>query len=156
MISNARKRLKKYSNIQYFQKTFQSLLDDNITIDKQDFVVSPLAIHHLTIEGKESLFRYIYDLLDKSGYFINIDVVLSPSDELENWYLQLWKEWITYNDKQIDDGIDYSHIPIKYKEADNNIPDPLMDQIKLLSRVSFQEVDCLYKHGIFAMYSGKK
>jgi tRNA (cmo5U34)-methyltransferase len=117
--------------------------------------VSSLAIHHLIMAQKEDLFKYVHRHLDRGGLFLNIDVVLSPTDDLEDCYLTLWQEWI---DAHASDSQKAALLPIpkKYKDNSDNTPDPLLPQLQALDRISFKNVDCYYKYGIFAMFGGTK
>jgi tRNA (cmo5U34)-methyltransferase len=123
-----------------------------------DFVVSSLAIHHLTFAEKFSLFEKINGLLTPGGYFVNIDVVLAPAGPLEKWYLALWKDWIDERrwDLGIADGRLSNIIIRQYKDAEENKPDTLEKQINALRDIGFKDVDCFYKQGIFTIYGAKK
>jgi len=94
MLSKAKDRLKDFKNIHFIQASFQEILNKNIALQRYDFIVSSLAIHHLIMEKKTALFGTIYNHLNVGGYFLNMDVILAPSDALERWYLILWKQWI--------------------------------------------------------------
>ncbi|HML05378.1 MAG TPA: class I SAM-dependent methyltransferase, partial [Methanobacterium sp.] len=154
MIENAKKRLKLYPNLNYIQITFQELIKSDL--NKFDFIVSSLAIHHLSFDQKKTLFEYIYDNLNDNGFFLNIDVVKAPSLDLEEWYLLLWKEWITEKDSENDGNESFIHIPEKYKNNPDNHPDTLKKQLNSLESIGFKNVDCYYKYGIFSVYGGQK
>jgi tRNA (cmo5U34)-methyltransferase len=104
---------------------------------------------------KAALFEYVYRHLDPGGFFLTIDVVLSPTDDLEKWYLMLWQEWI---DTHASNSQKASLLPVpqKYKENVDNLPDPLLPQLQALERIGFKNVDCYYKYGVFAMFGGSK
>jgi len=157
MLNKAKDRLKDFRNIHFIQASFQEILNKNIVLQRYDFIVSSLAIHHLTIEEKTALFRTIYSHLNVGGYFLNIDVILAPSDALEQWYLLLWKQWI--EEKKSFLGIEGSHyddIIGRYKDNTDNKPDILAVQLNALQAIGFKDVDCFYKYGIFTMYGGRK
>jgi len=154
MIENAKNRLKSYPNLNYIQITFQELIKSDL--NKFDFIVSSLAIHHLSFDQKKTLFEYIYDNLNDNGFFLNIDVVKAPSLDLEEWYLLLWKEWITEKDSENDGNESFIHIPEKYKNNPDNHPDTLKKQLNSLESIGFKNVDCYYKYGIFSVYGGQK
>jgi len=154
MIENAKKRLKLYPNLNYIQITFQELIKSDL--NKFDFIVSSLAIHHLSFDQKKTLFEYIYDNLNDNGFFLNIDVVKAPFLDLEEWYLLLWKEWITEKDSENDGNESFIHIPEKYKNNPDNHPDTLKKQLNSLESIGFKNVDCYYKYGIFSVYGGQK
>lgn len=157
MLNRARDRLKDFKNVHFIRASFQELLDKNTTLQNYNFIVSSLAIHHLTMEEKTVLFKTIYSHLNVDGYFLNIDVVLAPSDALEQWYLLLWKEWIDERKSFLGiEGGHYEDIVWKYKDNADNKPDILAAQLNTLQAIGFKDVDCFYKYGIFTMYGGKK
>jgi tRNA (cmo5U34)-methyltransferase len=157
MLNKAKDRLKDFENIRFIQASFQEILNKNNTLQKYDFIVSSLAIHHLTMEEKTALFRTIYSHLNVDGYFLNIDVVLAPSDTLEQWYLLLWKQWIEERKSFLGiEGSHYDDIIRRYKDNNDNKPDTLAAQLNALLTIGFEDVDCFYKNGIFTMYGGGK
>jgi tRNA (cmo5U34)-methyltransferase len=157
MLAHAQERFKEYRDMRYIKASFQEILADDVLDNNFSFVVSSLAIHHLALEEKNSLFGKIYYCLDAGGYFVNIDVALSPTETLEQWYLLLWKEWI--DEKKASLGIKgnyFSDIVRRYKDNRDNKPDTLKDQMNALADIGFKDVDCFYKYGIFTMYGGRK
>jgi tRNA (cmo5U34)-methyltransferase len=157
MLSRAKDRLKDFRNVHFIRASFQELLNKNTPLQNYDFIVSSLAIHHLTMEEKTVLFKTTYSHLKVDGYFLNIDVVLAPSDALEQWYLLLWKQWIDERKSFLGiEGGHYEDIIWKYKDNTDNKPDILAAQLNLLQAIGFKDVDCFYKYGIFTMYGGKK
>jgi tRNA (cmo5U34)-methyltransferase len=156
MLKGARERLKSYDHMQFIHRTFQELLNDDVLDDDFDLVVSSLAIHHLHLEEKKSLFRYIHTHLQTGGYFLNIDTVKAPTEELESWYRIFWSEWIRENQSKLDITERFDHIPEQYRNNPDNHPDTLENQLSALKSVGFQQVDCYYKYGIFAVFGGRK
>ena len=157
MLNKAAERLKDFKNINFIKASFQEIIDKKIALQNFDFIVSSLAIHHLTMKEKKPLFRTIYSHLNVEGYFLNIDVILAPSDALEQWYLSLWREWIS--ERKTTMGIEdnsYDDITQRYKDNRDNKPDTLDEQLNALKSVGFKDVDCYYKYGIFTMFGGRK
>jgi len=157
MLSRAKERLRGFNDIHYIQASFQDLMKDNILQDSFSFIVSSLAIHHLTMEEKKSLFGKIYSHLHPRGYFMNIDVILAPTADLEEWYMRLWHEWM--DERKAALGLEkdlFDDITKRYKALEENKPDTLKDQLNALKDTGFREVDCFYKYGIFAVYGGRK
>jgi tRNA (cmo5U34)-methyltransferase len=155
MLKAAGSRLAHFEGKHLVHASFQALLAQDPLPTAFDFVLSSLAIHHLSMAEKKALFEYVYRHLDPGGFFLCIDVVLSPTDDLEKWYLMLWREWI---DTHADNSQKASllSIPQKYKDNPDNVPDPLLLQLKALEKLGFKNVDCYYKYGIFAMFGGCK
>lgn len=157
MLRRAKELLRESDNIRYIRASFQDLMKDTILQKNFNFVVSSLAIHHLTLEEKRSLFRIIHAHLHPGGYFMNIDVILAPAASLEDWYMELWHEWMDERKGAL--GLEkdlFNDITKRYKELEENKPDTLEDQLTALKETGFREVDCYYKYGIFAVFGGRK
>ncbi|MEN8262136.1 MAG: methyltransferase domain-containing protein [Nitrospirota bacterium] len=157
MLVKAKERLKDYKNIDYIRASFQEVMGQDIIRSSFDFIVSSLAIHHLTTDEKMLFFNKIHSHLHKGGYFLNIDVILPPTDTLEQWYLQMWNEWMEEQKKQFNIDRDlFKDVTRRYKAYDENKPDTLDSQLNALRDIGFVEVDCYYKYGVFAVYGGKR
>ena len=157
MLQKARERLTSYSGMHFIHASFQELLTGTIPLDHFDLCVSSFAIHHLEMREKKNLFRYIYGHLNAGGHFVNIDVVLSPSEGLEEWYLSIWREWMQHMQDQLNVKDELPENIIKrYKDPlSMNKPDTLEDQLEALRETDFRDVDCYYKNGIFSVFGGK-
>jgi tRNA (cmo5U34)-methyltransferase len=157
MLRKAKERLKGFRDIRTVRTSFQDIIGGTSIREPFDFVVSSMAIHHLDMKGKRDLFGWIYSHLNNGGYFLNIDVVLAPNDDLDIWYMALWQEWI--DEKKALAGITgdlYDDTMRRYKDNKDNKPDTLDTQLDALKAIGFREVDCYYKYGIVAIYGGKK
>ena len=132
MLEAAGQRLARFERKQLVNASFQDLLAHDPLQSTFCFVLSSLAIHHLVTAEKTALFEYIYRHLDPGGFFLNIDVVLSPTDNLESWYMALWREWI---DAHVAGSQKASLVPVpqKYKDNPDNTPDPLLLQLQALT-----------------------
>ena len=157
MLAKARVRLNGLPDAKYVHASFQELLRKNILEESYDFIVSSLAIHHLSLDEKTALFKKIHSHLHYGGRFINIDVVLAPAEDLEEWYLSLWKDWIDKRKRDLGImGSQFDDITGQYKNNEDNKPDTLHDQMKALRSSGFKDVDCYYKYGIFTMFGGRR
>lgn len=157
MLNKAKERLKDFKKLHFICASFQDILNKKVALEKYDFIVSSLAIHHLTMEEKAALFKTVYAHLNMDGYFLNIDVVLAPADALEQWYLRLWRQWIKERKALLGiKGNQYDDIIRRYKDNTDNKPDTLEAQLAALQTTGFRDVDCFYKYGVFAMYGGRK
>jgi len=156
MLAAARQRLaSRTAKIDFVQASFQELLVQDQFTDAFDFIFTSLAIHHLSPDEKAALYGFIYDHLGPGGQFINFDVVLSTTTDLEKCYLSLWADWIKEHSgpEEIDKLLP---IPEQYKNNPDNMPDTLMSQMAALEDIGFQDVDCYFKYGIFSMFGGRK
>lgn len=157
MLKKARKRLEGFKKATFIKASFQDLLARGALDSRFDLVFSSQAIHHLTMDEKYALFRWIHAHLNRDGHFVNIDVVLPPAESLEEWYMTLWKEWMDERKAvSATAGDQYDDIIQRYKDNKDNKPDTLDDQMNALKKAGFCEVDCYYKYGIFSIYGGKK
>ncbi|MDY6964917.1 MAG: class I SAM-dependent methyltransferase [Halobacteriota archaeon] len=160
MLEKAKERLNGFEKTTFINMTFQELLRaDRADTHLGDFdlVFSSLAIHHLTMDEKRSLFDCIYSHLSEGGCFVNIDILLSPTEDLEGWYLDLWRDWMKKRQNELKLEGDYEYTIGKYMEVNHHDTlSTLGDQLNALTDIGFKEVDCYYKYGVFAMYGGRK
>ena len=159
MLQKAKDRFAHVSGVQFIRSSFQELVSADLPLPFFNLAVSSLAIHHLDFHEKKRLFRYIYRHLADGGYFVNIDIVLSPTQSLEFWYRDLWREWMTEkcDALNLDDSFDCEHIIDLYGEKEHYAKiDTLDDQLNALKDAGFTDIDCFYKFGLFAVYGGIK
>ncbi len=141
----------------YLLLTFEDYIS-HIDNKKYDFIYSSNAIHHLPFSDKEKLFRSIYQRLKKGGLFINIDTIQPPSKECEQLAFSLWRNWMHQKQIAIEskDPKKYDFLPDAYIKKEENQPSGLFEQLQLLQKVGFTNVDCFYKYSIFAIFGGTK
>jgi tRNA (cmo5U34)-methyltransferase len=48
------------------------------------------------------------------------------------------------------------NVPSDYKRKPENKPSGLFEQLQMLQKIGFQDVDCFYKYGIFTLFGGTK
>lgn len=102
-----------------------------------DAVVSSFAIHHLKHERKRELYEEIYDIINPTGVFCNLEHVASPSVELHVKFLK---------------AIGYS--PEKEDKANRLLSMEM--QLGWLRDSGFVEVDCYWKWLEMALLVGYK
>ncbi len=130
MLEKARERLKGFENMDFIKASFQEIMDSGLPEKEYDIVVSSMAIHHLTMDEKRSFFKAINAHLRQDGHFINIDVVLPPSEALDGWYMKLWEEWMDEKRTELKAYDEASRDVIgRYKDGADNQPDTLEDQL---------------------------
>ncbi len=157
MLKKAGELLEGLNNAHYVRASFEEILREDKVSGVYDFIASSLAIHHLTLDEKKALFQYAHEHLKPGGHFVNIDVVLAPSGELEGWYMKLWREWIDGRARALGiEGEQFESVIDGYKDNKDNKPDTLDDQLEALRSVGFEDVDCYYKYGVFTMFGGRR
>ena len=152
MLRRARERLAGF-NVRFIRCRFEELVD--MELPRADLAVSSLALHHLTRGEKMELLRYLHSLLRGGGLFVNIDLVKAPSEELREWYLSLWREWIEERRQLLGVKEEYQELVERcLAEEHYTRLGTLEEELRLLRSAGFAGVDCFYKHGMFAMYGG--
>jgi SAM-dependent methyltransferase len=111
---------------------------------RYDLVASALSIHHLEDDEKQSLFRLLFDVLEPGGAFVNADQVAGPTPALTRQYLTSWRRHARAagaSDDELRGGEERM-------QADR--PASLEHQLDWLRAAGFRDVDCFYKHFMFA------
>ncbi len=148
MIEKSKEKLADYENIEYVVGDF-TLID---IIDKYDAIISSLALHHIpTIDEKKQMYQHIYDALNTNGVFYNADVIKANStynDKLNNRMSLKYMEKNNVSKEIIDDHN-------KNRET-NDIPITMVEHLRLLDEVGFEEIDVIWKHYANAVYGGTR
>lgn len=155
MLKNAKALIGSGIEAKYEKLTFQEFIKLESMDKKYDFIVSSLAIHHITSKEKADLYGKIVRLLEKGGAFMNIDIV-TEDEKLESWYLNLWEEWIEEREQLNHVEKSSKGISKVCKDNEDNLPDMLGEQLNMLKKAGFGKVDCFYKYGIFSIFGGFK
>ncbi len=156
MLKAARERLAGLPIFEFRRITFEELIAGGFVPGEFDFIVSGLAIHHLHEADKEKLFSRVFEMLGTGGHFLNMDVATSPHDPYVDWYYGLWKDWIRDRESGKGTKESFAHVPDRARKNPENCFDPLQSQLGALSRAGFAAVECHYRHGLFAIYGGRK
>ena len=159
MIERAKAKLHGVKNVTFIHQSFEAFIDNEDATTKYDFIFSSNAIHHLDAIGKAKLYFKIYLTLNTDGMFINYDVVQPASERSEQWQFNMWRQWM--NEALIRTGSSedvgrHDGLPDLYKSKQDNHPGPLLDQLQILEKIGFRDVDCFFKYGIFALFGGIK
>lgn len=156
MIKKAKNKLQYIVNCKFYNYSFEEILSKNIFDNNFDFIVSSLAIHHISHVIKLRFFEKLFSLLKLKGYFLNIDSCTSSNQDLNKWYYILWKEWILEQQQKNKIEKDYSDLPEKAPKKPENHFNDIDIELKWLNEVGFKNVECYYKYGIFCIYGGQK
>ena len=159
MIERAKAKLLEVKNTTFIHQSFEVFIDTEGANTTYDFIFSSNAIHHLDAIGKAKLYFKIYLTLNTAGLFINYDVVQPATERSEQWQFEMWRQWI--NEALIKKGRSedvgkHEGLPDLYKSKQDNHPSPLIDQLQILEKIGFKDVDCFFKYGIFALFGGIK
>ena len=117
---------------------------------KFDAIVSALSIHHLEHDEKRALFRRIHEALREGGVFINAEVILAESEELERRANEEWK------DAARKAGATEEDLKAAIERQKHDRAATLPAQLEWLREAGFHSVSAAYRNLIFAVYSGQK
>ncbi len=122
--------------------------------EQYDLVVSALSIHHLEDEAKQRLFHKVHGSLAPGGFFVCADQTLGATPDIEERYQEDWVRRVRetgIEEQALDRFLE------RMKESRSaTLEVPLTAQISWLADAGFEAVDCFYKRGRFAVYSGSK
>jgi len=124
---------------------------------KFDLVISGYAIHHIENEKKKRLYKQIYNLLNPNGIFLNLEHVLSPTDDLEKLFRNLFDDRMFDYHKHIGDGKTKEEVIEKYHDPNHaalNRLEFVEKQCNWLREIGFKQVDCYMKIFELALFGG--
>lgn len=156
MLAAARLRLANWSVGDYCQATFEDVIEGKARWSNCDLVVSAFAIHHLETFQRKQLFLKVFEMLEHSRYFVNIDVMLPTGSIYEDWYFELWREWIQRREQSLGLPQSFMHVPAQARVRAENHYEVVAQQLADLREAGFIEVECHCRYGLFGLYSAKK
>lgn len=115
-----------------------------------DAIVSALAIHHLTDEGKQFVYRQACEQLKPGGVFVNAEHVYGPTEEMDVEY----RRW--HKAKAYELGISDEDWAAAEERMTHDHLSPLSDQLRFLEEAGFTDVDCLMKDHGFTVLFGRR
>lgn len=113
-----------------------------------DLIVSGLAIHHLDDSGKQSLFKRIFESLNKGGALLVRDCVTGATPSLTEHYEKLWRAFMQAN------GEDAAKWFARYLEEDT--PSSVGEQLAWLNEAGFVNIGCHWRYLNFAIFGAEK
>ncbi len=147
MLAVCREKLKRFGNrVQLIEGDFAVS-----TFPRDcDVVISTLAIHHLTDPQKLELFKKIYTVLKRDGWFVNGDVVLFESSRHTFLQEQVRSEHASAS------GIDLKTLDAETHSGTGDNLSTLKTQLHLLEIAGFSSIDVIWKYYQFVVYGGFK
>ena len=115
-----------------------------------DAVISALAIHHLTDEGKRSVYEAVFGELRPGGIFVNAAHVLGETPALQQHYAK----W--HRRQAFEKGLTESEWADTVERMSHDHLTPLSTQLGWLEEIGFTDVDCLFKDHGFAVLFGRR
>jgi len=115
-----------------------------------DAVVSALSIHYLDDADKAALFASIFAALKPGGVFVNAEHVHGQTEALHQDYLRRWLEMVRAL------GVPESELRKAQERMGYDRSASVRDQLDWLRDAGFADVDCPFKHYMFAVLVGSK
>jgi tRNA (cmo5U34)-methyltransferase len=125
-------------------------LTANLPSGPFDAVISALAIHHLSDEGKRSLYARILRVLSPGGIFINAEQVLSQSPRLQRLFET------AHFERSRTLGSSETEIENAITRMSHDRCTTLAVQLSWLEEAGFADVDCFFRWFLFAVFGGWK
>jgi tRNA (cmo5U34)-methyltransferase len=129
-------------------------------VEGADAVVSSLALHHLDGSGKERVFKEIRERLTPSGAILIADLVEPQSREALTLFADTWDFAAMHQSIEETGELELFELFMSaewnhYRTPDPmDKPSPLFEQLKLLERAGFTNVDCFWMYAGHAIYGG--
>lgn len=114
-----------------------------------DAVISALAIHHLPDTDKYALYRRAFMAMKPNGVFVNAEQVAGANETLHQRYHWAWMADIRALGARPDE---IEQALVRMRE---DRPTPLDTQLGWLEKIGYVNVDCAWKRGMFAVFSGE-
>jgi tRNA (cmo5U34)-methyltransferase len=115
-----------------------------------DAVVSSLAIHHLPDDGKRDVYARAHDELATGGWLVNAEQVSGPTALLDEEF----RAWHETEARRL--GATAAEWAAAEKRFAHDIRSPVHDQMKWLTQIGFENVECLMQDYCFAVLIGRK
>ncbi len=147
MLKMAKAKLKGSRNVLFWQGDVRDLS----CREKYDCIVSSMVLHHVEGREKPRLYRKLRNCLPKGGVFLCVDIFLSSNRHLQELYMDKWKEFMRANglpEKKVNNMLR------RHQKEDR--PVVFTEELEILRRAGFKEVDVILKHYNFAVYGGMK
>lgn len=145
MIKTAKNNLKKYDNVEFIQDDFTNINAYN----KYDAIITAITLNYLTRKTKETLIKRIYKALKNEGVFYNADLIKANSQYNERLNKKEFYNYLKQKDILIE-----SSIKTEIKETNTTLP--LIEDIEILEKTGFKQIDLIWKHYSNGVYGGTK
>jgi SAM-dependent methyltransferase len=122
-----------------------------------DAVISGFAIHHLTDERKQVLYKEIYDLLAPGGAFVNCEHVSSATPRVEALFDDTMAEHLWRRRRERGEEVSLEQMRHEFLTRPDraaNILASVEDQCRWLRALGFTDVDCYWKYFELAIFGG--
>ncbi len=124
-----------------------------------DVVISGFAIHHLQDERKRDLYSEVLELLKPGAFFLNVDLVSSPTEWLRSAFDELLTDSLFEHQRSRGHEATREQIAEEYVHATDREEDILAsieEQCAWLRELEFEDVECYFKLFELAVFGGRR
>lgn len=145
MIDLAKARLGSLADrVQFVVGDFRNLQELAGNAGNVDVVFSAFALHHLNRPDKEDILRHALDLLRPGGWFVNADIIVADSAEVEKRIQQLRVAGIVErargSDERFADSTSTRQFLDNLEKTDGDQPLTLLEDLALLRNSGLKDV----------------
>ncbi|WP_117209501.1 class I SAM-dependent methyltransferase [Allorhizocola rhizosphaerae] len=119
-------------------------------------VVSSLAVHHLTGDEKQALYRDMHELLAPGGSIVIADLVQPVGDRALELARRMWDEWVRAQGDEAHRAFHALEWSCFEYPDELDKPSPLRDQLQWLTEAGFGDVDAYWMKAGHAIFGGTK
>lgn len=134
MLEIAKQRFTSMKNFEFIVSDYSKELPSAT----YDLIASALSIHHLNADEKTRLYSSIYNRLNESGLFLNLDQFNATDKIVNDYYNNWWYEYIHHSNISIEERDSW----LKRRELDKESTIP--ETLTLLKEIGFKAVECIY------------
>ncbi len=82
--------------------------------------------------------------------------MLPSCSAYENWYYELWREWIEARQRRFGLHDDLTKIPAEARQNPENHFQDLESQLAMLTQAGFRDAECFFRYGLFGIFGARK
>ena len=150
MLELARARLFEFSHqVEFVASDFRAMPAALLEPDAFDVVISSYALHHLNAVEKLSLLRSTVAAIRPGGWFLNADIVVADSADIERRIQELRVDAIAerapVNDKRFSGRAATRKYLDELEEAEHDQPQTLAEDIRVIRESGLENAEVLFR-----------
>lgn len=147
-IQACRERLDPQRSIEFLDADIREL---DFESQRFDLILSSITIHHLVAAEKQAFFRRCFDWLHAGGVFAFADQFRGATDELYAKHIANWKAFSLSAG-----GTEQEYAMWMEHQRAHDHHDTLLDQLEWLRQSGFENLDCVWRHLLWAVVQGRR
>lgn len=128
--------------------------------EKGDVVFSLYSLHHLSVKEKADIIRQALGFLHPSGWFVNGDIIISESEDIENRIQELRVKGIVErtagSDERFHDSESTRNFLDNLEKNETDQPVTLLKDLQILRDAGLRDVSVFWLEYREVVYGGRK